>query len=151
MAGETTLTVVGNLTADPELRYTSSGAAVVSFTVASTSRTFNKQDNQWVDGDTLFMRCSAWRATAENTAESLRKGNRVIVTGRLTTRSYETKEGDKRTVTEMQVDDIAASLKMATVKINKAQRRGTGGGGAGDDPWANSPAMGTSPDEDIPF
>jgi single-strand DNA-binding protein len=150
VAGETTLTVVGNLTADPELRYTNSGAAVASFTVASTPRHFSKDQNQWVDGDTLFMRCSVWRATAENAAESLRKGNRVIVTGRLITRSYETKEGEKRTVTEMQVDDIGASLKMATVKINKAQRRGNSGPG-GDDPWANSPAMGTSPDEDIPF
>lgn len=150
MAGETTITVTGNLTADPELRYTPSGAAVANFTVASTSRTFNKEQNRWADGDTLFMRCSVWRATAENVAESLRKGTRVVVTGRLVSRSYETKEGEKRTVTELQADEVAASLKMATVTVNKAQRRSQGGGG-GDDPWANSPPMGTSPDEDIPF
>lgn len=149
MAGETTITVVGNLTADPELRYTPSGAAVANFTVASTARTFNKQENKWVDGDTLFMRCSVWRNTAENAAESLRKGTRVIVTGRLVSRSYETKEGERRTVTELQADEIGASVKMATLTVNKATRRSQGGGG--DDPWANSPPMGTSADEDIPF
>jgi single-strand DNA-binding protein len=149
VAGETTLTIVGNLTADPELRFTPSGAGVASFTVASTPRTFHKEQNRWVDGDTLFMRCSVWRATAENVAESLRKGTRVIVTGRLVSRSYETREGEKRTVTEMQVDDIGASLKMATVKVNKAARRNDGT--TGSDPWADAAPMGTSRDEDIPF
>ena len=114
MSGETIITVVGNLTGDPELRFTPSGAAVVNFTVASTPRTFDRQANEWKDGDTLFLRCSLWREAAENVAESLIKGTRVIVTGRLVQRSYETREGDKRTVVELQVDEVGPSLRYAS-------------------------------------
>ncbi|MBD8062028.1 single-stranded DNA-binding protein [Oceanitalea stevensii] len=131
MAGETVITVVGNLTADPELRFTPSGAAVASFTVASTPRTFDRQSNEWKDGETLFMRCSVWREAAENVAESLAKGNRVIVQGRLVQRSFETREGEKRTVVEMQVDEVAPSLRYATAKVTRTQRGGGGGGGFG--------------------
>ena len=106
MAGETVITVVGNLTGDPELRFTPAGAAVANFTVASTPRTFDKNANEWKDGDTLFMRCSIWREAAENVAESLTKGMRVVVQGRLVQRSYETREGEKRTVVELQVEEI---------------------------------------------
>ena len=113
MAGETVITVVGNLTGDPELRFTPAGAAVANFTVASTPRTFDKNANEWKDGDTLFMRCSIWREAAENVAESLTKGMRVIVQGRLVQRSYETREGEKRTVVELQVEEIGPSLKYA--------------------------------------
>jgi len=151
MAGETIITVVGNLTADPELRFTPSGAAVASFTVASTPRTFDKQSNEWKDGETLFMRCSIWREAAENVAESLAKGNRVIVQGRLVQRSFE-KDGQKRTVVEMQVDEVGPSLKYATAKVTRTQRTGgqqQGGGfnqpagGQVDDPWAsNGPSAG---------
>jgi single-strand DNA-binding protein len=151
MAGETLITIVGNLVADPEIRYTPQGVAVANFTVASTSRTFNKQDNRWVDGDTVFMRCSIWRGAAENAAESLRKGTRVIVTGRLVSRTYETREGEKRTTMELQADDIGASVKLATVTVNKATRRSESGGGDTGDPWASSPPMGTSRDDEIPF
>lgn len=150
MAGETPITLVGNLVADPEIRFTPSGAAVANFTVASTARTLDKTQNRWVDGDTLFMRCSIWRSAAENVAESLKKGNRVIVTGRLVSRSYETREGEKRTVMELQAEDIGASLKLATVQVNKAARRSEGGGG-GSDPWADSAPMGQPQDADIPF
>ena len=129
MAGETVITVIGNLTADPELRFTPSGAAVANFTVASTPRTFDRQSNEWKDGDTLFMRCSVWREAAENVAESLTKGTRVIVTGRLVQRSYETREGEKRTVVELQVDEVAPSLRYATAKVARSQRSGGGGGG----------------------
>jgi single-strand DNA-binding protein len=164
MAGETVITVVGNLTNDPELRFTPSGAAVASFTVASTPRTLDKNTNEWKDGDALFLRCSIWRQAAENVAESLQRGARVIVQGRLQQRSYETKEGEKRTVVELQVDEIGPSLKYATAKVNKTTRQGGGGGGfgsgggqpsggysggggaapsGGDDPWATSaPASG---------
>ena len=128
MAGETVITVVGNLTADPELRFTPSGAAVASFTVASTPRTFDRQTSEWKDGDTLFLRCSIWREAAENVAESLTKGTRVIVQGRLVQRSFETREGEKRTVVEMQVDEIGPSLRYATAKPNRTQRGGGGGG-----------------------
>ncbi|MEH3075871.1 MAG: single-stranded DNA-binding protein [Quadrisphaera sp.] len=131
MAGETTITVIGNLTSDPELRFTPSGAAVAGFTVASTPRTFDRQSNEWKDGETLFMRCSVWRDAAENVAESLTRGTRVIVTGRLVSRSYETKEGEKRTTMEMQVDEIGPSLRYANAKVNKTQRSGGGGGGGG--------------------
>jgi single-strand DNA-binding protein len=124
MAGETILTIVGNLTSEPELRFTASGAAVANFTVASTPRTFDKESEKWVDGDALFMRCSIWRQAAENVAESLTRGARVIVTGRLKQRSYETKEGEKRTVVEMDVDEVGPSLKYATVKVNKVSRGG---------------------------
>ncbi|MFW5470362.1 single-stranded DNA-binding protein [Knoellia sp. CPCC 206435] len=143
MAGETVLTIVGNLTGDPELRFTPSGAAVANFTVASTPRTFDRQSNEWKDGETLFMRCSVWRDAAENVAESLARGTRVIVTGRLKSRSYETKEGEKRTVIEMDVDEVGPSMKYATAKVNKTSRGGGGGGGFGgdsgggqQDPWA---------------
>ena len=129
MAGETIITLVGNLTGDPELRFTPSGAAVANFTVASTPRTFDRQSNEWKDGETLFMRCSIWRDAAENVAESLTRGARVVVTGRLKSRSYETKEGEKRTVLEMDVDEVGPSLRYATAKVNKTQRGGGGGGG----------------------
>ncbi|RKT79548.1 single-strand binding protein [Terracoccus luteus] len=128
MAGDTVITIIGNLTADPELRFTPSGAAVANFTVASTPRQFDRQSNEWKDGETLFMRCSVWRDAAENVAESLQRGMRVIASGRLKSRSYETKEGEKRTVTEMDVDEIGPSLRSATAKVAKTQR-GSGGGG----------------------
>jgi single-strand DNA-binding protein len=131
MAGETVITVVGNLTADPELRFTPSGAAVASFTVASTPRTFDRQANEWKDGETLFLRCSVWREAAENVAESLTKGTRVIVQGRLVQRSFETREGEKRTVVEMQVDEVGPSLRYATAKVTRASRGGGGGQGGG--------------------
>src|SRR3954449_10117248 len=130
-AGDTTITVVGNLTNDPELRFTPSGAAVTSFTFASTPRYLDKQTNEWKDGDALFLRCSVWRQAAENVAESLVRGSRVIVTGRLKQRSYETKEGEKRTVYEVEVDEVGPSLRYATAKVNKTQRGGPGGGGGG--------------------
>ena len=175
MAGDTILTVVGNLTADPELRFTPSGAAVANFTVASTPRMMDRQTNEWKDGDPLFMRCSIWREAAENVAESLTRGSRVIVTGRLKQRSYETREGEKRTVVELEVDEIGPSLKYATAKVNKASRSGGGGGGFGggggggggsrpaassggndgprDDPWGSAPASGSfnGADEEPPF
>ncbi|MGI8702107.1 MAG: single-stranded DNA-binding protein [Nocardioidaceae bacterium] len=141
MAGETTITVVGNLTDDPDLRFTPSGAAVANFTVASTPRFFDKQTNEWKDGDALFLRCSIWRQAAENVAESLHRGTRVIVSGRLKQRSYETREGEKRTVVELDVDEVGPSLKYATAKTTKTSRSG-GQGSPGDgasnaaDPWA---------------
>src|SRR5487761_1356336 len=130
MAGETIITVVGNLTADPELRFTPSGAAVASFTVVSTPRTFDRQTNEWKDGEALFLRCSIWRQAAENVAESLTRGMRVIVSGRLKQRSYETKEGEKRTVYEVEVDDVGPSLRNASAKVNKVARSGGSGGGS---------------------
>ena len=131
MAGETVITIVGNLTSDPELRFTPSGAAVANFTVASTSRTLDKNTNEWKDADTLFVRCNIWREAAENVAESLHKGMRVVVQGRLKLRSYETKEGDKRSSLELEVDEVGPSLKSATAKVTKAQRSGGGGGNFG--------------------
>ena len=132
MAGETTITVIGNLTNDPELRFTPSGSAVANFTIASTPRTFDRQSNEWKDGETLFLRASVWREAAENVAESLTKGTRVIVSGRLKSRSYETKEGEKRTVIELEVDEIGPSLRYANAKVNRTQRSGGQGGfGAG--------------------
>ena len=131
MAGETVITVIGNLTGDPELRFTPSGAAVANFTVASTPRTFDRQTNEWKDGDTLFLRCSIWREAAESVAESLTKGMRVIATGRLVQRSYETREGEKRTVYELQVDEVGPSLRYASAKVTRTQRSGGGGGGFG--------------------
>src|SRR5512145_437218 len=128
MAGDTVITVVGNLTDDPELRFTSSGAAVANFTVASTPRFFDKQTNDWKDGDALFLRCSIWRQAAENVAESLHKGTRVIVQGRLKQRSYETREGEKRTVYELDVDEVGPALRYATTKVSKVSRSGGGGG-----------------------
>ena len=131
MAGETTITVIGNLTNDPELRFTPSGSAVANFTIASTPRTFDRQSNEWKDGETLFLRAAVWREAAENVAESLTKGMRVIVTGRLKSRSYETKEGEKRTVIELEVDEIGPSLRYANAKVNRTQRSGGGGAGNG--------------------
>jgi single-strand DNA-binding protein len=129
MAGETVITVVGNLTNDPELRFTPSGQAVASFTVASTPRTLDKQSNEWKDGDPLFLRCTVWRQAAENVAETLHKGYRVIVQGRLKQRSFETREGEKRTVVELDVDEVGPSLRYATARVNKAGRSGGNGGG----------------------
>jgi len=124
MAGETNITIIGNLTADPELRFTPSGAAVAGLTVASTPRSFNKASNQWEDGEPLFLRCNAWRQMAENVAESLNKGDRVIVTGRLKQRSFETREGGKRTVIELDVDEIGPSLKFRMATVRQAERQG---------------------------
>src|SRR5690554_1862125 len=169
MAGDTVITVIGNLTGDPELRFTPAGAAVANFTVASTPRSFDRQANEWKDGDTLFMRCSIWRDAAENVAESLTKGTRVIASGRLVQRSYETREGEKRTVVELQVDEIGPSLRYASAKVTRAQRSGGGGGFGGgggsqgggsqsggsstdNDPWATpAPSAGGSFTEDPPF
>ncbi|MGD1111409.1 MAG: single-stranded DNA-binding protein [Mycobacterium sp.] len=178
MAGDTTITVVGNLTADPELRFTPSGAAVANFTVASTPRIYDRQSSEWKDGEALFLRCNIWREAAENVAESLTRGSRVIVTGRLKQRSFETREGEKRTVFEVEVDEIGPSLRYATAKVNKASRSGGGGGGFGggggggggggsrpaaaaaqpssapaDDPWGSAPASGSfgGGDEEPPF
>jgi single-strand DNA-binding protein len=131
MAGEVTVTVVGNLTADPELRFISSGAAVANFTIASTPRTFDKASGEWKDGEALFLRCNVWRQVAENVAESLTRGARIIVSGRLRQRSFETKEGEKRTVMELEVDEVGPSLRYATVKVNKATREGAGSSGNG--------------------
>ena len=128
MAGETTITVIGNLTGDPELRFTPSGSAVANFTVASTPRTLDRQSNEWKDGETLFLRASIWREAAENVAESLTKGTRVIVSGRLKSRTYDTKEGEKRTVMELEVDEIGPSLRYANAKVNRTQRSGGQGG-----------------------
>ena len=156
-AGDVNVTIVGNLTNDPELRFTPSGAAVASFTVASTPRVLDKATNEWKDGEALFMRCSVWRQYAENVAESLTKGSRVIVTGRLKQRSYETREGEKRTVVEMDVDEVGPALKYATAKVNKVSRGGGGFGdsggsaaassGSSDDPWASGPSGGAGFDE----
>ena len=128
MAGETPITLIGNLTADPELRFTPSGAAVANFTVASTPRTFDRQTNEWRDGDAMFLNCAVWRQAAENVAESLQKGMRVIVQGRLKSRSYETREGERRTVFEIDVDEIGPALRYATAKVS---RNPSGGGGQG--------------------
>ncbi|ADP85129.1 single-stranded DNA-binding protein [Pseudofrankia inefficax] len=133
MAGETVITVVGNLTSDPELRFTPNGAAVASFTVASTPRTLDRATNEWKDGEALFLRCSIWRQAAEHVAESLQKGARVIVQGRLKQRTFETREGEKRTVIELDVDEIGPSLRYATAKVVRAARGGGPGGGGGFD------------------
>jgi single-strand DNA-binding protein len=152
VAGDTIITVVGNLTADPELRFTPSGAAVANFTVASTPRTFDKNANEWKDGEALFLRCSVWRQAAENVAESLQKGTAVIVQGRLKQRSYETKEGEKRSVVELEVDEIGPSLRWATAKVTKASRGGGGGfsGGSGGGGWngGGSSGGGSAPSDD---
>ncbi|MFC5907483.1 single-stranded DNA-binding protein [Streptacidiphilus monticola] len=167
MAGETVITLVGNLVDDPELRFTPSGAAVAKFRIASTPRTFDRQTNEWKDGESLFLTCNVWRQPAENVAESLQRGMRVIVQGRLRQRSYETKEGEKRTVFEVEVDEVGPSLRSATAKVTRAQRSGGQGGGGGfgggyggggqqgggwgggsgqsgpaDDPWASSAPAG---------
>lgn len=150
MAGETPITVVGNLVDDPELRFTPSGQAVANFRIASTPRTFDRQSNEWKDGESLFLTCNVWRQYAENVAESLSKGMRVIVQGRLKQRSYETREGEKRTVFEVEVDEVGPALRSATAKVTKTSRGGGGYGGGesgggssggssvGGDPWATS-------------
>lgn len=150
MAGETVITVIGNLTADPELRFTPSGSAVANFTIASTPRQFDRQSNEWKDGEALFLRCSVWKEAAENVAESLTKGMRVIAQGRLRSRSYDTKEGERRTVMELEVDEIGPSLKYASAKVTRSARGNgegaagrapaTGGGGGG--AWGTPPAGG---------
>ncbi|MCB5909428.1 single-stranded DNA-binding protein [Streptomyces pinistramenti] len=153
MAGETVITVVGNLVDDPELRFTPSGAAVAKFRVASTPRTFDRQTNEWKDGESLFLTCSVWRQAAENVAESLTRGTRVVVQGRLKQRSYEDREGVKRTVYELDVEEVGASLKNATAKITKTSGRGgqggggfgggqQGGGGQGGGGWGGGPGGG---------
>jgi single-strand DNA-binding protein len=131
MAGDTQITVVGNLVSDPELRYTPTGVAVANFRIASTPRTFDRQSNEWKDGDSLFLTCNVWRQAAENVAESLQRGMRVIVQGRLHQRSYETREGEKRTVFEVEVDDVGPSMRNASAKVTKSNRSGGGGGGFG--------------------
>jgi len=166
-AGDTTITLIGNLVDDPELRFTPSGAAVAKFRVASTPRYLDKQTNEWKDGESLFLQCQIWRQAAENCAESLTKGMRVILSGRLKQRSYETKEGEKRTVFEVEVDEVGPSLRNATAKVTKAQRTGGSGGGFSapaatdsftEDPWAaaSSPTTtgggwGTSTTDEPPF
>ena len=139
MTGEVYTTIVGNLTADPELRFTQSGAAVVSFTVASTPRIFDRQSGEWKDGDALFMRCNAWRQVAENVSESLFRGNRVLVTGRLKQRSFENKEGERRTVVELEVEEVGPSLRYATAKVSKVSRSGGEGGFGGQQPRGDAP------------
>lgn len=154
MAGETTLTVVGNLTADPELRFTQSGAAVASFTVASTPRSFDKNSGEWKDGDALFLRCNVWRQVAENVAESLKRGNRVLVSGRLRQRSYEV-DGQKRTTMELEVDEIGPSLRYAQASVRKVDREGgtqqprqqNRQQPPADDPWGSAPPASGSYDE----
>jgi single-strand DNA-binding protein len=146
MAGETNITVVGNLVDDPELRFTPSGAAVANFRIASTPRTFDRQTNEWKDGDALFLTCSVWRQAAENVAESLQRGMRVVVQGRLKSRQYETREGEKRTVFEIDVDEVGPSLKYATAKVTRTTRSGGGGGYSGGGQSAPSaPAGGADP------
>lgn len=141
MAGETLITVVGNLTADPELRYTQNGLAVANFTVASTPRTFDRASNDWKDGEALFLRCSVWREFAEQVAGSLTKGSRVVATGQLKMRGYETKEGEKRTSTELEIHEIGPSLRYATAVVTRVARNAAGGGqqrGQQEEPWAAS-------------
>ena len=140
MSNETTLTIAGNLVDDPELRFTPSGQPVAKFRVASTPRYRDNSTGEWKDGDRLFLTCAVWRQAAENVAESMTRGTRVIVAGRLRQRSYETKEGEKRTVYELEADEVGVSLRNATAKVAKAARAGTGNGGrgqAGPDPWAS--------------
>ena len=164
MAGDTVITVIGNLTSDPELRFTPSGAAVANFTIASTPRTLDRQTQEWKDGEALFLRCNCWRQMAEHVAGSLTRGSRVMAQGRLKQRSFETKEGEKRTVVELEVDEIGPSLRYATAKVQKMQRSsgggfgsggssGGGGGGSSDDPWASAAPAGGSGgfDEEPPF
>lgn len=152
MAGETIVTIVGNLTEDATLRFTPAGAAVANFTVASTPRTFDRASGEWRDGDALFMRCNVWRQAAENVAETLTRGMRVMVSGRLKQRSFETKEGQKVTVVELEVDEVGPSLRYATATVNKASRS-TGGPRTStpeDDPWGSTPAP-TQDDSEPPF
>ena len=156
MANETIITVVGNLTADPELKFTGAGAAFANFTIASTPRTFDRQSNEWRDGETLFLRCTTWRETAENIAESLTTGMRVIAQGRLTQRSYQSREGENRSVIEFQVDEIGPSLRSATAKVTKASTGRKPGQGIppAADPWggsSNEAGWGAEPDQGSPF
>jgi len=171
MAGDTTITLVGNLTADPELRFTPSGAAVANFTVASTPRTFDRNSGEWRDGDAMFLSCAVWRQAAENVAESLQKGMRVIVHGRLKSRSYETRDGERRTVFEIDVDEVGPALRYATAKVSRNTGGGGGQGGArpsgpgagqgagqsagqggyGGDPWASGATAGSSPQSSDPW
>jgi single-strand DNA-binding protein len=154
MANDTTITIIGNLTDDPELRYTPNGAAVANFTVASTPRFLDKATNEWKDGDALFLRCNIWRQAAENVAESLQRGMRVIVSGRLKQRSYETKEGEKRTVYEVEVDEIGPSLRYATAKVTKTSRASGGGGfssGPSEDAWTSGPSVPSHASDEPPF
>ena len=153
---DTTITLIGNIVAPPEMRFTPTGAAVASFTIASTPRQFDKQTNEWKDGETLFMRCSVWRNQAENVAESLTKGTRVIATGRLKSRSWETKEGEKRTSIELEVDEVGPSLRNASAKVTKADRGGQqsswsqqGQQQPQTDPWGTS--QGGNAHDEIPF
>jgi single-strand DNA-binding protein len=157
-AGDTAITLIGNLVDDPELRFTPSGQAVAKFRIASTPRYMDKATNEWKDGESLFLTCNVWRQAAENVAESLQRGMRVIVSGRLKQRSYETKEGEKRTVFEVEVDEVGPSLRNATAKVVKAARSpggGFGGGGGGgapaDDPWSTAPAGGGGFSDEPPF
>jgi single-strand DNA-binding protein len=175
-AGDTSITIVGNLVGDPELRYTPTGQAVANFRVASTPRFMDRQTNEWKDGDSLFLSCNVWRQAAENVAESLQRGMRVIVSGRLRQRSYETKEGEKRTVYEIEVDEVGPSLRNASAKVTRSQRSGGPGGGGGfggsggpsapggqggyggggnsrpaDDPWASEPAGDSGFSDEPPF
>jgi single-strand DNA-binding protein len=148
MANETVITVIGNLTADPELRFTPSGAAVANFTVASTPRTFDKASGEYKDGDPLFLRCNVWRQPAEHAAESLSRGDRVVVVGRLRQRSFETREGEKRTVVELEVDEVGPSLRYATAKVEKASRSsGQPSSQPGGDPWPTAAAV----EDEAPF
>lgn len=181
MAGETIITVIGNLTNEPELRFTPSGSAVANFTIASTPRTFDRQSNDWKDGETIFLRCNVWREAAENVAETLTKGMRVVAQGFLKQRSYDTKEGEKRSVMELEVQEIGPSLRYASAKVTRAQRtdgasgngggftpagrkQNSGGGGfqrpgaqqPADDPWGapaggNSQGWGNGPESEPPF
>ncbi|HSZ46290.1 MAG TPA: single-stranded DNA-binding protein [Streptosporangiaceae bacterium] len=170
-AGDTTITIIGNLVGDPELRYTPTGQAVATFRVASTPRFLDKNTNEWKDGDSLFLSCNVWRQAAENVAESLQRGMRVIVSGRLRQRSYETKEGEKRTVYEVEVDEVGPSLRNASAKVTRSTRSGAGGGFGGggqsgqggqsgygggsggrtDDPWASDPAGDNGFSDEPPF
>jgi len=170
-AGDTTITIIGNLVGDPELRYTPTGQAVATFRIASTPRFMDRTTNEWKDGDSLFLSCNVWRQAAENVAESLQRGMRVIVSGRLRQRSYETKEGEKRTVYEVEVDEVGPSLRNASAKVTRSQRSGAGGGGgfggqgsgqggygggapagrANDDPWASDAGGDTGFSDEPPF
>jgi single-strand DNA-binding protein len=160
--GDTTITVVGNLVADPELRFTPSGQPVANFRVASTPRFYDKDSSEWKDGDSLFLSCTVWRQPAENVCESLQRGMRVIVTGRLKQRSYETKEGEKRTVYELEVDDVGPSLRNASAKVNRAERGSPSSGFGGsssrqastprqEDPWASQGPAGPNYTDEPPF
>jgi single-strand DNA-binding protein len=171
-AGDTTITIIGNLVGDPELRYTPTGQAVATFRVASTPRFMDRQTNEWKDGDSLFLSCNVWRQAAENVAESLQRGMRVIVSGRLRQRSYETKEGEKRTVYEIEVDEVGPSLRNASAKVTRSTRSGGGSGGgfgggqggsgqggsgggapgrASDDPWASDSGGDNGFSDEPPF